>query len=57
MELFSAEERAMIEAAITKAEAKTSGEIIVVAATASAGLFRLCHHVGGSPCARSCRGR
>lgn len=39
MELFSPEERATIEAAITKAERKTSGEIIVVAATASAGYF------------------
>ena len=39
MELFSAEERASIEAAITKAESKTSGEIIVVVATASAGYF------------------
>ena len=39
MELFSAEERATIEAAITKAERNTSGEIIVVAATASAGYF------------------
>ena len=38
-ELFSPEERATIEAAITKAERKTSGEIIVVAATASAGYF------------------
>ena len=39
MELFSPEERATIEAAITKAERKTSGEIIVVAATASGGYF------------------
>jgi putative membrane protein len=39
MDLFSPEERATIEAAITKAERKTSGEIIVVAATASAGYF------------------
>ena len=39
MELFSAEERATIEADITKAERDTSGEIIVVAATASAGYF------------------
>ena len=39
MELFSAKERATIEAAITKAERKTSGEIVVVAATASAGYF------------------
>jgi putative membrane protein len=39
MNLFSAEERATIEAAITKAEHKTSGEIVVVAATASAGYF------------------
>ena len=39
MELFSQEERASIEAAITKAERNTSGEIIVVAATASAGYF------------------
>ena len=39
MELFTREERATIEAAITKAERKTSGEIIVVAATASAGYF------------------
>ena len=39
MELFSPEERARIEAAITKAESKTSGEIIVVVATASAGYF------------------
>jgi putative membrane protein len=39
MELFSPKERATIEAAITKAERKTSGDIIVVAATASAGYF------------------
>jgi putative membrane protein len=39
MEPFSPEERASIEAAITKAESKTSGEIIVVVATASAGYF------------------
>ena len=39
MELFTAKERATIEAAITKAEHKTSGEIVVVAATASAGYF------------------
>ena len=48
MELFSAEERATIEAAITKAERKTSGEIVVVAATASAGYFAYAHHVGGA---------
>jgi putative membrane protein len=39
MEPFNAEERATIEAAITEAESKTSGEIIVVVATASAGYF------------------
>jgi len=39
MEPFSPEERASIEAAITEAESKTSGEIIVVVATASAGYF------------------
>jgi putative membrane protein len=39
MELFSRQERDTIEAAITRAEKKTSGEIIVVAATASAGYF------------------
>ena len=39
MEVFSPEERATIEAAITEAESKTSGEIIVVVATASAGYF------------------
>jgi putative membrane protein len=35
MELFSAEEKAAIEHAITRAEKKTSGEIVVVAAAAS----------------------
>jgi putative membrane protein len=35
MELFSAEERARIEDAITRAEAKTRGEIVVVVAAAS----------------------
>lgn len=35
MELFSAGERTAIEAAINRAEAKTSGEIVVVAAVAS----------------------
>jgi putative membrane protein len=35
MELFSAEEKAAIEAAINRAERKTSGEIVVVAAVAS----------------------
>jgi putative membrane protein len=39
MEPFSPKERASIEAAITNAESKTSGEIIVVVATASAGYF------------------
>ena len=39
MEPFSPEQRASIEAAITEAESKTSGEIIVVVATASAGYF------------------
>ncbi len=39
MEPFDPEERATIEAAITEAESKTSGEIIVVVATASAGYF------------------
>jgi putative membrane protein len=35
MELFSVEEKAAIEHAITRAEKKTSGEIVVVAAAAS----------------------
>ena len=39
MEPFSPEERANIEDAITRAERKTSGEIIVVVASASAGYF------------------
>jgi uncharacterized membrane protein len=39
MERFSPEERATIEDAITRAERKTSGEIIVVVATASARYF------------------
>ena len=39
MEPFSLEQRASIEAAITEAESKTSGEIVVVVATASAGYF------------------
>ena len=39
MERFSPEERANIEDAITRAERKTSGEIIVVVASASAGYF------------------
>ena len=39
MEPFSPEERTTIEEAINRAEKKTSGEIIVVVATASAGYF------------------
>jgi putative membrane protein len=39
MEPFSPEERATIEDAIARAERKTSGEIIVVVAMASAGYF------------------
>ena len=39
MEPFNPEERANVEDAITRAERKTSGEIIVVVASASAGGF------------------
>ncbi|HEV3242478.1 MAG TPA: TPM domain-containing protein [Methyloceanibacter sp.] len=39
MQPFSPDERSTIEEAITRAEKKTSGEIIVVVATASAGYF------------------
>ncbi|HSE69085.1 MAG TPA: hypothetical protein VLB12_18970, partial [Gemmatimonadales bacterium] len=41
MKPFTDKERAAIEAAITSAEAKTSGEIVVVVAPASAGYWSL----------------
>ncbi len=52
MKPFTQEERAAIEAAITRAEQKTSGEIVVVVAPASDGYWSLRADVVGAARAR-----